>query len=262
MTVRPERSQASRVGIVAGLLCVYVLNILTFGLFGFQWLYLAAYFKGRKSVFQNCLKHFVTYLVGAALLSLGIWCRSEASGYVTCPDGADMSRNCMWATQRSVYTLNYVLHYMGGGWCLVHFLMDSCSLVSWCQDLYYDREQLSVFGHHHILPQSPRRIHSYWFWLAGTWAIFTLTWAGFYPWNTNQGLTGLVWTLIGQVFLYWIVLSVYFHKYAPETAAAARQKTVAPQAVKAVESNQLTAEHEQAAPPGSISVTVHHPVEL
>ena len=66
------------------LVIVFSVNVLTFGLFGLHYLFFALIYDDKK----RYLRHFGSYCLGAALLSLGIWCRSSDAGYNECEDGA------------------------------------------------------------------------------------------------------------------------------------------------------------------------------
>jgi len=190
----------------AVVLClVFALNIPTFGLFGLHNLYLAAIYEDKK----RYMRHFALHCVGAGLLSLGAWCRSPESGYKGCDDGAAMSRDCLWNEERSVYQLNYTLHFLGGGACMCHILFDLCSLPSWVGDVYHCRS-LSLFWSQSLGGKAQADAY-YLLSIGVTWFSFSCTWMAFFNWSTLDGLYGLAAALFGQIFAWYAVCSVYFN---------------------------------------------------
>ena len=53
------------------------------------------------------------------------------SNYVPCPNNVTMDRHCMYEQQPLSYLFPYIIHYIGGGYCLVGWFLDMCHLLPW-----------------------------------------------------------------------------------------------------------------------------------
>jgi hypothetical protein len=188
---------------------VFLLNVPTFGLFGLHYLYLAAIYNEKR---LRYLGHFALYCIGAGLFALGIWCRTKEAGYHECNDGAEMSRDCLWNEQRTVYQLNYTLHYLGAGFCMVHVFFDLCSMPLWLRDVYNNNSSLSLFWASSLIRSTTTDSDNYYLMcISICWLCFSLTWMFFYDWSTLDGLGGLAAALWGQIFGWYAMFSIYFN---------------------------------------------------
>ena len=122
----------------------FALNICTFGLFGLHWAYLAT--NGPAASRRDSCFHFASYLLAAGLLSLGIWCRTvSVSGVLDCPNGEEMSLECLYHTQPPLYRFIYTIHYFGLAWIALHLVIDILHIPRWCVEIYKKKTTLSMF---------------------------------------------------------------------------------------------------------------------
>jgi len=56
---------------------------------------------------------------------------NRQSNYVPCPNNVTMDRHCMYQLQPLSYLFPYIIHYIGGGYCLVGWFLDMCHLLPW-----------------------------------------------------------------------------------------------------------------------------------
>jgi hypothetical protein len=124
-------------------LASYAVNLCTLGLFGLHWAYLAC--NGPTASRRDSFLHFLSYLLAAGLTSLGAWCRTASlSGVVDCPNGEEMSVQCLYHTQPTKYALVYTIHYFGLAWLAVRLVSDMLHIPCWCVDIY-QRKNLSMY---------------------------------------------------------------------------------------------------------------------
>ena len=226
----------------------FAVNICTLGLFGLHWLYLAL--NGPKDCRKHSFFHFLSYIFSAGLTSLGAWCRSSASGVLDCPNGEEMSVECLYNIQPKLYQFVYTIHYFGLAWIALHFVMDTLHMPCWIVDIYKKKATMSMYysgyGMHgggdgvSITNKSNKsttnvdidgdngpintiqfifkkyfhpRNYTYFHWLLLVWISMKLTWTMFVNWSTGDanGVQGLAIAEFSQICVYFVLIYVYYY---------------------------------------------------
>jgi hypothetical protein len=97
---------------------------------------------GRWPVALALVGHFgslLTFLTGGGI------CRAIVAN--SCPDGEEMSRECMLKEQIGAYQFFYVLHFMALAWLFAQWFADGLALWGWSRD-GLRRNELTAFGIH------------------------------------------------------------------------------------------------------------------
>ena len=129
----------STVGVLSRFILLLFAWFLLFGvLSSAQMCLLTAMFASTKqqhSISRTTLHHVLAHVAGLILLGGGgAFVQGGIGGYIPCANNVTMDRYCMY-NQPATYLLPYILHYIGGGYCLVGWFLDGCHLLWWAMQL-------------------------------------------------------------------------------------------------------------------------------
>ena len=119
------------------------------GLLGVHWLVIGL---SRRVERRQCLLHFLAALVGFALLAAGGWYSRFGGEYTTCQNNATMHQRCMWSEQRAGFAAVYVLHFMGGTYCIAAWVCDGLALPGLSRGLTNDTALCLLYSRRALWP--------------------------------------------------------------------------------------------------------------
>lgn len=112
----------------------------------------------------------------------------------TADEPGGMSRDCLWRVQTADYRGVYIMHFVGLGWCVSHWVADGLQLWHWCAlDPVRNSEGVTVL----LFSRQPLFSARYWTFLLALTACVTLTWNTI-AWDTN-GINVLGFKLLIEI---------------------------------------------------------------
>jgi hypothetical protein len=168
------------------------------------------------------------------LLGGGSFVVDGTGGYKPCAGNVTMDRVCMYS-QPPTYLFWYILHYIGGGFCIVSWFLDGCHILPWSMQLAHLHDEASPEktttdqGLAHTLTifcasqqmaaaQPALRFGSSWHVIskAAITVLMTSTWLVLVDWSTEPELSERVHSRGGWVSLssllgiFWLEVIVCF----------------------------------------------------